>query len=365
MAEVLVEHESPDWRRGVYAVCAGLEPPWSGRCLLPPGLLPDAGRPWSGQPDGNRSWVADEPGPAGWRWSVKGVGARQPMWGENQAAGPRVFAEDSWYGEAPWGAQGEEGARHSLALSDEAAGFELFGMPICPVVAIARLPAGLPTQAARYRRHPGGMWQELRLVPSRIRLGDQAERTLAFQPDAALASLGVRDLPSLDAFIERLLQSGLAALTLPARSARPAPERGPRALSALCWSHVWLDKDSLLHPDGRLCFADLEGVERRPLPDLDALLEQSRRHLDEHVYELLYAVDRLLALADRWRGAPDRAEHRAAALALRLDLALQEDPWLRLAPRRDGHDLAVRCPLAPDERILLPFLDAGAPTWTP
>ncbi len=46
MAEVLVEHESPQWQAGAFALARGLEAPWSGRCLLPPGLLPEAGRPW-------------------------------------------------------------------------------------------------------------------------------------------------------------------------------------------------------------------------------------------------------------------------------------------------------------------------------
>ncbi|MCK6507235.1 hypothetical protein L6R53_28330 [Myxococcota bacterium] len=364
----LVACPSPELRRAAWAP---EDPalPWGEACLLPPGLLPPGllppggagpGPGWRGQAEGNRTLVLDAPtvphrGQA-WRWSIKGVGARQPLWGDPARTGERALYAESWFGEAPWGAQGDEGVRTALALSDQARGLDLFGMPICPVVAVARLPEGCPRTAARYRRYDGGWWQEQRLVPSAVRLGDQAELTLAFDPDAALAALGVADLPALDAFIDRLLATGLAALTLPGRSAAPDPSRGPQALTALSWVHVWLDKDSVLAPDGALCFADLEGLDRVALADAQALAALARRHLDEHVYELLYAVDRLLALAARWRDRPADAAARRRDLALRLELALDGDPWLQAAPRPDGLDLLLRTPIHPSSPLLLPLL---------
>lgn len=364
--ERLVACPSPALRRAAWAPAA-LAPPWGAACLLPPELLPPgappAGEGWRGQAEGNRTLVLDGPtaphrGQA-WRWSIKGVGARQPLWGE--PAGPgggtgRALFAESWFGEAPWGAQGDEGVRTALALSDQAQGLDLYGMPLCPVVAVARLPDGCPRADARYRRYEGGWWQEQRLVPSAVRLGDQAELTLAFDPEAALATLGVTDLPALDAFIDRLLATGLAALTLPGRSAAPDPARGPQALSALAWVHVWLDKDSVLAPDGALCFADLEGLDRVALPDAQALADLARRHLDEHVYELLYAVDRLLCLAARWRDRPADRATLGRDLALRIELSLDGDPWLQAAPRRDGLDLRLRAPTGAAPALLLPLL---------
>lgn len=351
--ERVVGLRSPELRTPSWARDLGPGLAWHG-CAL----LPGVGEPgWAAWPEGNRSLVLPElrlrHAGRDWMLSVKGVGARHPMFGEARSV-VRFFSRESWFGEAPWGAQGDEGVRTSLEVTEEAEGASLFGMPICPLLAAVRLPEERVAQAipATWRRYAGCFWQEHRLVPSRIRLGDQSELTLAFDPEGALRRLGVAGVPALDAFIDRLLATGLAALTLASRSA----VRGPRGVTGYAFAHVWLDKDAVVAPDGALCFADLEGLDRVILPDLEALQVLARRQLDDHVYELLYAVDRLLHLRERWRDRPLDPASRRRDLALRTELALAGDPFMEALPRADGLDLLLRAPAWPERPFTLPFL---------
>lgn len=308
---------------------------------------------WLAWPEGNRTLILDQPRiphrGQPWLLSVKGVGARHPMFGAARAPQrERHLSAETWFGEAPWGAQGDEGVRTGLSITAEAGGDSLHGLPICPVLAAVRLPEAIVAGArpATYRRWGGGYWQELRLVPSRVRLAEQSDLTLAFQPEAALAALGVPHPAqdrgqALDAFIEELLRTGLCALTLTARSARAEPT----GCSALVMDHVWLDKDAVVAPDGALCFADLEGLQRVVLSGPLALTERVRSQFHDHSYELLYAVDRLLGLWFQARGREPSPAALRQQLALRVELALAQDPLLSALPHPGGLDLLLRPPL--------------------
>lgn len=328
-------------------------------------LWPGAGEPsWEAWPEGNRTLILDRlrlsHRDQDWLISVKGVGALQPMFGAVQAEpGERQLYAETWFGEAPWGAQGDEGVSTALAITAEAKGEALYGMPICPLLGAARLPEAIVAarQPATYRGWHGGYWQELRLVPSRVRLAEQSDLTLAFHPQAALAALGVADPAqdggeALDAFIDELLRSGLCALTLAVRSARE--ERG--ALSALVMDHVWLDKDTVVAPDGALCFADLEGLERIGLRGPLELAALARKQLYDHSYELLYAVDRLLGLALAARGRRASPRGLRQELALRVELAMQGDPLVEVRAHGGALDLLLRPGLGPMPAIRLPLL---------
>jgi hypothetical protein len=242
---------------------------------------------------------------------------------------------------------------NALRVTDEAPDGLLYGMPICPILSANRIsPSDIRPHPPQYRAYGGDFWQEQRLVPSRIRLGDQSDLTLSFDPEAALQRLGVTDADALDAFIERLLYTGLMCLTVAAHSAVP----GARGVTAYAFAHVWLDKDTLVAPDGTLCFADLEGLERVPVADFEALRALAKRQMDDHVYELLYSIDRLLHVVEVWRDRPLDPMARRRDLALRLELALSADPGMSAVRGREGMALQLRAPAWSERPLALPLL---------
>ncbi len=311
-------------------------------------VLSDEAGPIAAVPDGNRSVTLPDVAVAyagrDFLLSVKGAGAGAALFDDLPVTGapPRVVAAESWMGDAPYGGQGERGARDALALSalaDERS--TLGGACVCPVIAIVEIPdAHVREDCLWYRRHRGLRVQEHRLVPSDVRLFHGTEGALARDPERALVGLGVEDVAALDAFADRYLATGVAALTLWARTAR----EGPDGLEGLDYEDVWLDKDSLLAPDGSLFLVDLESIEWTPVTSRRDAEARIRRQVDRNHYDLFYGLDAILGVRDRWLDrAPDRAARRES-VAARIALALAGDPVVGVEDVGDGVDLCVGSP---------------------
>ena len=199
--------------------------PIDGLALVAPEALsavPDGAPRFRAVADGNRSAILLEPRVehAGRTWlvSVKGVGAMMPLFGDE--AGPRRIHGESWMGEAPFGGQGEDGARTAVEVTSLALAGELRGAAICPLTSVVAIPERAIDRASFwYRRHRGAVLSEHRLVPSDVRVFHGSSRTLGRDPRGVLEAFGVLDVAALDAFVERYLASGIALLTLAARSA--------------------------------------------------------------------------------------------------------------------------------------------------
>ena len=94
--------------------------------------------------DGNRSVVL--PGRRvtwrgrAWVLGVKGVGARTVPFSDDEPV-RRVFCDESWLGEAPWGAQGLANASQALRVSTRWASGLYPGVQLCPTIAVAVLPS--------------------------------------------------------------------------------------------------------------------------------------------------------------------------------------------------------------------------------
>jgi hypothetical protein len=354
--------------RNMARVRTGLE----GRLLLPYALA--AGRtrsraPVRAVPDGNRGAVLPDRQVELWgrRFlvGVKGVGARVGLYEEGPLAFTgmgaikgRVFTSESWFGENPWGALSERACAEDAAVTELCGPDSIEGFHICPVVSASPLP-GWVMRGARerywYRRLDGGgaFYQQLRLMPSNVRLYHESESTLGRSTAAMLEAFGVRDGEALDEFIENYLRSGMATLTLAARTAR----RAGRIWRAMDYSDVWLDKDSVVAPDGTLFFADLEGLEWVPLHTAKEAAARVRRQFDRNYYELMYGLDRLLGERGTMTGqAPSWGARRRSAAA-RMQLALAGDRYISLEESRAGLDAVVRPAAGPAREVTVRVLD--------
>jgi hypothetical protein len=310
--------------------------------------------------DGNRTLLLPERTVVldgrSWALSVKGAGALVPMYGEplDDEVGTRELLGESWFGEAPFGGQGDVNAKIALDVTAAARGSCWNGFALCPVVQVVEVPPE-HVRADRfwYRRHRGPTLQEHRLVPSDVRLFHAADHTLGQDPDRVLAAFGVSTPTELDAFLDRMLRTGTAALTLFVRTARESR----LGLEGLGYGNVWLDKDSVVAPDGALHFADLEGLEWK-LAGLDRSLDEVvREQLEHNLYEVLYGLDTVQRVHERVTGRRLSPAERRRKMALRAELALDGDPFVRAEPRADGLDLVITTPLRPDSPVVARLFD--------
>lgn len=340
-------------------VAAGFEDLVASLPIAGRALAPAADGPLRGVPDGNRTLILPDVtvdlGGRRWFVSVKGVGALTPMYGE-LLDGPeaRAFLGEAWYGEAPWGGQGEGNAARGLEVTGLAGGAAWNGFHLCPVVQVVEVPDALVRRDDWwYRRFRGPVLQEHRLVPSDVRLFHASPRTLGQSPDEVLATFGVASPSDADAFLDRLLATGLAALTVWARSSRETPW----GLHGLSYVNVWLDKDSVLAPDGSLFYADLEGLDWSLAGADWTVDERVREQLEHNLYELFYGVDVVLRARERLAGRERTAAERRRSLAERIVLALEGDPFCRPEPVADGLDVVITTPLRPDEPVRVRLVD--------
>lgn len=320
--------------------------------------------------DGNRSVILPEVvvsiGARPYALSVKGVGARPPLYGDSpvefafnsdygasalhpsqgELAGSRQVTAESWFGESPYGAQGELPSAYSLMVTEFSDGANINGFWICPTVEVCELPQEIQRDAhARYwyRRNRGPYYQEHRLVPSNVRVYHESEWTLGQSPEAVLSAFGVLTAPDADAFIDRYIASGVAALTVYVRTMRKT-EWGYRGLH---YDDVYLDKDAVIAPDGTMHFVDIEGLDW-VLGGADVPVDQRiREQFNYNFYEMMYGLDLLLRERERLAGRSLRQDERRAVAAAHFELALSRDPFVRCEPSSDGLDLVV-CPPFPE-----------------
>jgi hypothetical protein len=240
----------------------------------------------------------------------------------------------------------------ALDTSRRAGGCVLAGVHLCPTLAVVEVPERFVDPALHFRRYAGRVVQEQRLVPSDVRLFAGSERTLGAHTDEVLAAFGIRTTDDLEAFLEALLRTGIAIVTMFARTLRETAD----GWVGLDLDDVWLDKDSVLAPDGAIFFVDLEALEWSPAwPSIDARVV---RQIGRNAYELLYAVDVLLDVRERWRDRRASTSERRAVVGALLPMALADDDHVRAVEARSeragGWDLVV---LANGREIVVPFVE--------
>jgi len=259
--------------------------------------------------------------------------------GEDGAASGFITGE-RWFGNTPYGGQAPDNAAIGLLTSLRAQEGQIAGFPVCPVVALVRLPdeyASIASQFYWYRRYVGTYWQEIRLMPSNVRVYFHSPVTFGVDTARVFEMFGIGSFEAAERFLENMARSSVAALTLYARSLRHDDGRGVYA--GLGYHDVWLDKDAVVAPDGTMHFADLEGIEEIPVRDSEAVREEIERQFHRNVYEAFYALEALALEVDRrWRILREPSARRTWILET-MERACAADP--HVAFERRGERLVL------------------------
>ncbi|MGP8076959.1 MAG: hypothetical protein ACLP8Y_09610 [Thermoplasmata archaeon] len=250
-----------------------------------------------------------------------------------------IITGELWLRGSPYGGQGLPHAMTALHVSELADLTSIQGFRVAPVVKIAFLPEDVATRLRSihwYRRYRDRMVQELRLVPSNVRIYFHARRTVGQDPGH------VFDLFSLDSgakahrFEISFVRSGMALLTLFARTlAREG--RGGR-YTGLDFQDVWLDKDAVLAPDGTVFFVDLEGIDSVAV-DREDVREKIEDQIFRSLYEFMFAYEQIEGERARRFGTLGSRKRQFETIVVE---SLRDDPFIRTRSHVGGLAIQVR-----------------------
>ena len=205
---------------------------------------------------------------------------------------PRYLTGELWLRGAPYGGQGLEHAATSMRVSEMADLTSIHGFRIAPVVKIVFLPKKLEDEAKKlfwYRRFGGRMVQEIRLVPSNIRIYFHSGSTIGGNTSSVFDLFEINSNDKALEFLKNFVKSGIAFLTLFTRSIK---SNGNGTFSGLDFYDVWLDKDAVLAPDGTIYFVDLEGLEWITVEE-KKVSEKIDDQIYRSLYEFMYAYEQI------------------------------------------------------------------------
>jgi hypothetical protein len=267
----------------------------------------------------------------------------------------RFITGELWLRGSPYGGQGLGHARTALQVSERADLTSIAGFRIAPVVKVCFLPEALQEQLRTihwYRRFRGEFVQELRLVPSNVRIYFHSRTTVGENAREVFDTFGIDSAAKARRFEVRFVRSAVAMLTLFARTLARAP--GSERFRGLEFHDVWLDKDAVIAPDGTAYFVDLEGIEEVEV-DREAVRERIEDQIYRSLYEFMFAYEQLDLERRRRYGDPSNRRERFEAIVLE---ALQEDPFARPGVEGGSVQMEVRNPLGEESLYtLFPLLD--------
>jgi hypothetical protein len=256
-----------------------------------------------------------------------------------------------WLRGSPYGGQGLPHAMTALKVSERADVTNLAGFRIAPLVKIALLPSELEDRLRSihwYRKFRGRMVQELRLVPSNVRIYFNARSTVGNNIAQVFDRFGVDTPARAHAFEVQFVRSGIAMLTLFARTMQRDPSRGK--WTGLDFQDVWLDKDAVLAPDGTAFFVDLEGIEPVSIEPSD-VSEKFEDQIYRSLYEFMFAFEQIAHERRRRFGDPGSRKRHFESI---VEVALAQDPFVRVRHDPTGLQMEVRGP-GGDESLIYRF----------
>jgi hypothetical protein len=252
-------------------------------------------------------------------------------------AGGGIITGELWLRGSPYGGQGLPHAMTALRVSEQADLTSLGGFRIAPVVKIALVPDAVASRLRGihwYRKYRDRFVQELRLVPSNIRVYFHSRSTLGTDPQAVFERFGIDTPARAHGFELNYVRSGVALLTLFARTLKVDAPRG--SVSGLDFHDVWLDKDAVLAPDGTIFFVDLEGIEPVSV-ERGTLREKLEDQIFRSLYEFMFGYEQIERERARRFGTVGSRKRYFEAL---VEEALRNDRVVRT--RRDTAGLVLR-----------------------
>jgi hypothetical protein len=259
---------------------------------------------------------------------------------------PRYLTGELWSRGCPYGSQGLEFASIAMKAAEmsDASTTSIHGFRIAPLVKIVRLPDALQaefTQVYWYRRFKQAMVQEMRLIPSNVRIYFHSDWTIGDDTGELFDFFRIDDNDKAVGFLRNFVGSGIAILTLFCRS---MSDNGNGTYSGLDFYDVWLDKDAVLAPDGTIFWADLEGLQTitiggKDRADLEFNIEENMEHqIYRSLYEFMYAYEQIDR--ERVRRFGHGADRKVQFEYLLRD-ALKDDEVVDLRRRADSLELVI------------------------
>jgi hypothetical protein len=243
----------------------------------------------------------------------------------------RIITGELWLRGSPYGGQGLEHASTALRISERADLTSIGGFLIAPVLKICFLPKQLEEELREiywYRQYRGRIVQELRLVPSNVRVYFHSRNTVGNNVRHVFDLFGVESDEEAVRFETNFVRSTVAMLTLFARTMRPDESNG--RFRGLDFHDVWLDKDAVVSPNGSVYFVDLEGIEEVAV-ERGAVREKIEDQVYRSLYELTFAYEQIEHERARRFGEAGSRQRRFEGI---LRSAVADDPFVRL--REDG-----------------------------
>jgi hypothetical protein len=263
----------------------------------------------------------------------------------------RWITGEVWLRGSPYGGQGLAHAQIAFAVSERADLTSLAGFRIAPVVKVAYLSADLEERIRAlhwFRRFRGPIVQEIRLVPSNVRIYFHARSTVGSGVRDVFDRFGIDRPEAAIRFEVEFLRSAVPLLTLFARTLRRDPPTG--RYFGLDFHDVWLDKDAVVAPSGTVFFVDLEGIEEADV-ERDGVREKIEDQVYRSLYELLFAYEQIDAERVRRFGGSAGRKHQFEEFLRR---AVAGDPFVRLRSTPTELALEIRNPLG-DEDLYTAF----------
>jgi hypothetical protein len=250
-----------------------------------------------------------------------------------------IITGELWLRGSPYGGQGLPHALTALRVSERADLTSLHGFRVAPVLKVAFLAKELEERLRGihwYRRYPERMVQELRLVPSNVRVYFHARNTVGQDPGHVFDLFAVDSAAKAHAFELNFVRSGLALLTLFARTLEADVEA--QRFSGLDFEDVWLDKDAVLAPDGTVFFVDLEGIDTATV-ERNQVREKIEDQIFRSLYEFMFAYEQIERERARRYGSTGSRKRYFESLVLE---SLRSDPFVRARSGPRGLSMQVR-----------------------
>ncbi|HZW84667.1 MAG TPA: hypothetical protein VFE91_02035 [Nitrososphaerales archaeon] len=259
---------------------------------------------------------------------------------------PRYLTGELWSRGCPYGSQGLEFATIAMKAAEmsDAGATSIHGFRIAPLVNIVRLPNELQERVKQvywYRRFKQEMVQEIRLLPSNIRIYFHSDWTIGDDTGELFDFFMIDSDEKAMTFLRNFVKSGIATLTLFVRSVK---DNGNGTYGGLDFYDVWLDKDAVLAPDGTIFWADLEGLQwmtiaGRDRAEVEFNLEETMEHqIYRSLYEFMYAYEQIERERVRRFGHPTE---RKTQFELLLTDALRDDEVVGLHRSADSLELEI------------------------